>query len=64
MDRLVRDLSVTLLPSAEFARADDYEEMMCGCGTNCTVCTGTGTKGCEKIVGDDALDTLRNALSQ
>lgn len=58
---LSRDLAVTLLPEEETA-AGGAAEMMCSCGTNCTVCTGTGTRGCERILGDDALEELLGLL--
>ncbi len=62
MDTLSRDLAVSLVTEAEAAAAEN--DVMCGCGTNCTVCTGTGTRGCEKIVGDEALDELLAAVAK
>lgn len=62
MDVLSRDLAVSLLPAAEQAGAGD--EAMCQCGTNCTVCTGTGTRGCSRILGDEALEELLGLLQQ
>ena len=61
MDRVSRDLAVTLVPEAEQAAAD-RAETMCQCGTNCTVCTGTGSRGCERIIGDEALEDLLGQL--
>lgn len=58
---LSRDLAVTLLPEEKTA-AGGAAKMMCPCGTNCTVCTGTGTRGCERILGDDALEELLGLL--
>lgn len=63
MDRFSRDLAVTLLPEAEQSDADEAA-MMCQCGTNCTVCTGTGSRACEKILGDEAFDELLFQLAE
>jgi hypothetical protein len=60
MKQIVQELAVTLLPATE---VEPDEEMLCRCGTNCSVCTGTGTRGCHKIVADADIETLRMALS-
>lgn len=49
---MFRDLALTVDLS------DEDKEIMCGCGTNCSVCTGTGTGGCPSPALDKE-DVLR-----
>lgn len=58
---MLRDLSVSFLATESELEDDPYAE--CPCGTNCSVCSGTGSKGCEKHIGEDEFTRLREMLS-
>jgi len=64
MDDMIRGLAVTLMPAEELSAGGAEDDVMCKCGTNCSVCSGTGSRPCTRIIGDDALDTLKDALAQ
>ena len=54
---MFRDLAVTI----DFDQHVD--EMLCGCGTNCSVCTGTGTLACNQLgLDSDTVSKLEEML--